>query len=474
MDSGRDYCGVFGIHHPNAAELTHLGIFSLQHRGQESAGIATSNKESIICHKAMGLVSNVFNEDIVAKLRNPFAIGHVRYSTTGSSVPVNSQPLLAEYSQGQIAVAHNGNIINAPLLRRKYEAEGHIFHTTCDTEVIIHLLANPKHIAKPDPLAHILTYLQGAFSLVMLVPGKVIAARDSYGIRPLCIGTLDGHYCVASESCAFDVIGAKYLRDVEPGEIIEIDSRGLTSRFFINYERRKQGLDKPAHCVFEHVYFADPASYVFGFNVHSTRFKLGQQLAKENPSEADAVISVPDSGRCAALGYSEISGIPYARGFVRSHYVGRTFIQPSQKLRDLSVKMKLNPIRESVRGRRVVVVDDSIVRGTTTRSKMRALRDAGATEIHLRISSPPVRWPCYYGVDFPTSEELIAHNRTIREIADFVEADTLGYLSPEGMLDCMALQPDHFCTACFSGDYPVPVDPQVGKFSMERKQMHLF
>jgi amidophosphoribosyltransferase len=287
------------------------------------------------------------------------------------------------------------------------------------------------------------------------------------------LGSLDGTYCVASETCAFDVIGAKYLRDVEPGEIVEIDERGITSRFFVSPEDREQQAVKAAHCVFEHVYFADPASYVFGFNVHSTRFRLGQRLAKEQPTDADVVISVPDSGRCAALGYSNVSGLSYVRGFVRSHYVGRTFIQPSQELRDLSVKMKLNVIRESVNDRRVVVVDDSIVRGTTTRTKMRALRQAGAREVHLRISSPPVRSPCYYGVDFPTSEELLAHNRTIDEIAEFLEVDSLGYISLEGMLECMELPADRFCAACFSGKYAIPVDPQTHKFALERRQLYM-
>ncbi len=470
----KDYCGVFGIYHPDAVELTYLGIFALQHRGQESAGIASSDGSFINCYKAMGLVGQVFNPEILKKLRNPMAIGHVRYSTTGSSVASNAQPLVAEYSQGQIAIGHNGNLINAPLLRHNYEQKGHIFHTTSDTEVIIHLMAKPEHVALADPLGHVLGHLQGSFSLVILVPGKVIAARDPFGIRPLCIGKLDEYYCVASETCAFDVIGAKYVRDVEPGEIIEIDQHGLRSRFFVTPEQKNNEKLKPAHCVFEHVYFADPASYVYGFNVHTTRYKLGRQLAKEQPAEADAVISVPDSGRCHAMGYSSFSGIPYVRGFVRSHYVGRTFIQPTQQMRDISVKMKLNVIRESVVGKRVVVVDDSIVRGTTTRGKMRALREKGAKEIHLRISSPPIRWPCYFGVDFPTAKELIAYNRTVEEIRDFLEVDSVGYISVEGMLKCMELPPDYFCTACFTGNYPIPVDPQVGKFSLERKQLHMF
>lgn len=475
MAECKDGCGVFGIYgRQDAVELCHLGIFSLQHRGQEAAGIASSNGEDMICHKGMGLVSQVFTEDTLERLRNPMAIGHVRYSTTGSSLPINAQPIVAEYSQGQIAIAHNGNLINGPLLRKDYEDHGHIFQTTSDTELIIHLLANPQHVARSDPLGHVLGHLQGAFSLVILVPGKVIAARDPYGIRPLCLGELDGTYCVASETCAFDVIGARYLRDVAPGEIVEIDDRGLSSRYFTPQDRRESGSASAAHCVFEHVYFSDPASYVFGFNVHVSRFRLGQQLAKEQPADADVVLSVPDSGRCAALGYSEVSGLRYVRGFVRSHYVGRTFIEPSQELRDISVKMKLNVIRESVQDRRIVVVDDSIVRGTTTRSKMRVLKAQGAREVHLRISSPPIRCPCYYGVDFPTCEELVAHDRSVEEIAAFLEVDSLGYLSLEGMLSCMELPADQFCTACFSGTYPVPVDTPVSKFSLERGQLHLF
>jgi len=467
----KDSCGVFGIYgHGDAVELCHLGIFALQHRGQEAAGIASSNGQSLRCHKATGLVSQVFNQQILEQLHNPMAIGHVRYSTTGSSRQVNAQPIVAEFSQGQIAIAHNGNLINAPLLRRYFEAQGHIFLTTCDTEVIIHLLAKPSHVVKSDPLGHVLNHVQGAFCLVILLPDKVVAARDPHGIRPLALGRIGtGTYCVASETCSFDIVGATYMRDVQPGEIVELDHRGVTSRYFC-----EPGSVKPAHCIFELVYFADPSSYVFGQNVHTARFRMGQQLAKEDPVDADVVISVPDSGRCAALGYSEQSGLSYVRGFVRSHYVGRTFIEPVQQTRDLSVKMKLNVIRESVRDRRVVVVDDSIVRGTTTRGKMRALREAGAKEIHLRISSPPVAHPCFYGVDFPTSGELIAHNRTPRQIAEFLEVDSLAYLSLEGMLACMEQPADHFCTACFSGDYCVAVDPQVGKYSLERHQLHMF
>jgi amidophosphoribosyltransferase len=474
MDA-KDKCGVFGIFgHEHAVELCHLGIFALQHRGQESAGIAASDGKQIICHKAMGLVSEVFDKNILKRLHNPMAIGHVRYSTTGSSLPINAQPIVAEYSQGQIAVAHNGNIINAGLLRRDYENHGHIFQTSTDTEMIIHLMANPNHVLKVDPLGHVLSHLQGAFSLVLLQPDKVIAARDPYGIRPLCLGKVDNAYCVASETCAFDVIGAEYVREIQPGEIVEIDARGVHSRFYVSEEERAQQHVKAAHCVFEHVYFANPSSLVYGFNVHQTRFRMGQQLAAEQPADADLVMSVPDSGRCACLGYSSVSGLAYRRGFVKSHYVGRTFIQPTQEMRDLAVKLKLNVIKETVAGQRLVVVDDSIVRGTTTRSKIRALRKAGAKEIHLRISSPPVRCPCHYGVDFPTTTELIASEKTPEEIAKFVEADSVGYLSLEGMLKCMQLPGDHFCTACFSNKYPVPVDPQVGKYSLERRQLYMF
>lgn len=471
MSHARESCGVFGIYgHCDAAELCYLGIFALQHRGQESAGIASSDGQRITCHRGMGLVSRVFDKDTLGRLHNPMAIGHTRYSTTGSSLPINTQPVVAEYSQGQIAIAHNGNLINAPLLRRTYEAHGSIFHTTSDTEVIIHLLAKPDHVIKPDPLAHVLNHVQGAFSLVIMLPDRVIAARDPHGIRPLAIGRMGtGTYCVASETCAFDIVGAQYIRDVEPGEIVELDHRGITSRYFC-----QPGQVTPAHCVFELVYFADPASLVFGQNVHTTRLKLGRQLAIEQPAKADVVISVPDSGRCPAMGFSQQSGLPYARGFVRSHYVGRTFIEPSQEMRDISVKMKLNVIRESVKDKRVVVVDDSIVRGTTTRIKMRSLREAGAKEIHLRIACPPVRRPCYYGVDFPSSDELLAHDRTVEQIAQFLAVDSLGYLSQEGMLSCMDQPADHFCAACFSGQYCVAVDPQVSKYSMERNQLHMF
>jgi amidophosphoribosyltransferase len=469
----KEYCGLFGIYgDAQAVEKTYFGLHSLQHRGQESAGIASTDGSFIRCHTGMGTVSRVFRaaSGLLDKLANPVAIGHVRYSTSGSSLAVNAQPFLSEYSRGQVAVAHNGNLINASLLRDEYEAYGHIFKSTCDTEIIIHLLAKPTHITKPDPLGHVLKHLQGAFSLLFLYPDRIEAARDPFGIRPLCIGQCEGGaYAVASESCALDTIGAKYIRDVEPGEIVKLDKNGLHSRFFTT-----PGTVVPAHCIFEHVYFSKQSSLIFGDNVHSVRLRLGQKLADEHPADADVVIPVPDSGTSAAIGYSNRSSIPFDMGFVRSHYVGRTFLSPSQELRDLGVKLKLAVVREVVNGKRVVVVDDSIVRGTTTRGKIRAIRQAGAKEIHMRVSCPPIRFPCFYGVDFPTKEELLANNRDLEQIRQFLEVDSIGYLSLDGMLSCASLPPDHYCTACWTGKYRIPVSTIVNKFAMERYQMQMF
>jgi amidophosphoribosyltransferase len=469
----KEECGLFGIFgDPDAVQKTYFGLHALQHRGQESAGIASSDGECIQCYKGMGTVMRVFRtgSGTLEKLRNPIAIGHVRYSTTGSSKVENSQPLLAEYSRGQIAVAHNGNLINARLLRDEYEAYGSIFKSSCDTEIIVHLLAKPTHQYKPDPLGHVLNHLQGAYSLLFLFSDHIEAARDPYGVHPLCVGrTGEGHYVVASESCAIDVVGAKFIREVEPGEIVRLDKNGLHSRFFV----RRESIT-PAHCIFEHVYFSKQNSRIFGENVHEFRKKLGRQLAKEHPAEADVVIPIPDSGTSAAIGYAEQGGIPFDMGMVRSHYVGRTFISPDQKLRELEVTLKLAIIKEVVHDKRIVVVDDSIVRGTTTRGKIRALRDAGAKEIHMRVSCPPIRFPCYYGVDFPTKEELLANNRTLKEIKEFLEVDSVGYLSLEGMLSCASLPKDHYCTACWAGKYPIPVDITLNKFSMERYQLYMF
>ncbi|MBN2183253.1 MAG: amidophosphoribosyltransferase [Sedimentisphaerales bacterium] len=466
-------CGLFGIFGDEEAVLkTYFGLHSLQHRGQESAGIASSDGEVIQCYTGMGTVRRVFRsgQDIFEKLSNPIAIGHVRYSTTGGSKEINSQPLLAEYSRGQVAIAHNGNLINAPLLRDEYEAYGSIFKSTNDTEVIIHLLAKPTHVSKPDPIGHVLNHLQGAYSLLFLFDDRIEAARDPYGIKPLCIGKIpDGAYVVASETCAFDTIGAEFVREVQPGEIVTLNKSGLHSRFFVSPEKIT-----PAHCVFEHVYFAKQNSTLFGENVHQLRKKLGRQLAVEHPADADVVIPVPDSGTSAAIGFAEQSKIPFDMGFVRSHYIGRTFISPEQRQRELEVKLKLAIIKEIVDGRRIVVVDDSIVRGTTTRGKIRALRQAGAKEIHLRISCPPIRFPCFYGIDFPTKEELLANNRDLEQIREFLEVDSIGYISLEGMLNCAALPAEHYCTACWSGKYKIPVDVTVNKFSLERYQLHMF
>jgi len=469
----KEECGLFGIFGAaDAVEKTYFGLHSLQHRGQESAGIASSDGKFIRCHTGMGTVGRVFRSGsgILDRLTNPIAIGHVRYSTTGSSKAVNAQPLLCEYSHGQVAVAHNGNLINASLLRDEYEAYGHIFKSTSDTEIITHLLAKPTHTFKPDPLGHVLNHLQGAYCLLFLFDDRIEAARDPYGIRPLSLGqTNQGSYVVASETCAIDAIDAKFIRDVAPGEIIRIDKDGLHSRFFV-----KPGSITPAHCTFEHVYFAKQTSDIFGENVHQLRKQLGRKLAIEHPVEADVVIPVPDSGTSAAIGFAEQSQIPFEMGFVRSHYIGRTFISPSQELRDIEVKLKLAVVKEAVKGKRVVVVDDSIVRGTTTRGKIRSLRQAGAKEIHMRASCPPIRYPCFYGVDFPTKEELLANNRTMEQIKEFLEVNSVGYLSLEGLLGCMRQPAEHYCTACWNGEYRIPITTVVSKFAMERYQMRMF
>jgi amidophosphoribosyltransferase len=469
----KEECGLFGIFgDPEAVQKTYFGLHSLQHRGQESAGIASSDGEFIQCFKGMGTVARVFRSGsgVLEKLANSMALGHVRYSTTGSSKVTNSQPLLAEYSRGQVAVAHNGNLINAGLLRDEYEAYGSIFKCTSDTEIIVHLLAKPTHQSKPDPLGHVLNHLQGAYSLIFMFADHLEAARDPYGIKPLCIGRTDaGAYVVASESCAIDAIGAEFVREVEPGEIVRLDAKGLHSRFFV-----RRGDITPAHCIFEHVYFSKQNSRLFGENVHEFRKKLGHQVAREYAVDADVVIPVPDSGTSAAVGYAEESGIPFDMGFVRSHYVGRTFISPEQHMREMEVRLKLAVIKEVVAGKRVVVVDDSIVRGTTTRGKIRTLREAGATEIHMRVSCPPIRFPCYYGIDFPTKEELLANNRNLDEIKDFLGVDSVGYLSLDGMLSCAALPANHYCTACWSGKYRIPIDIALNKFAMEHYQMTMF
>jgi amidophosphoribosyltransferase len=467
----KEKCGLFGVWGlKEAAQVCYHGLFAQQHRGQESAGIAVTDGVQLNGHTGMGLVSQVFNPRLLREdLTGHAAIGHVRYSTTGSSKLCNAQPLLREYRLGPVAVAHNGNLINAQLLRQQYEEHGHIFQSTTDTEIIVHLLAKPTHAQKQDPLPHVLRHLQGAFSLLFLFPDRIEAARDPWGIRPLSLGkTPGGHWCVASETCAFDSIGAQHVRDVEPGEIVTINDAGLTSRQYDS-----PATDK-AHCVFEHVYFANPASKVFGQTVHIVREALGRQLARESSVPADYVMPMPDSGRSAAHGYSREADIPLEEGIVPNRFVGRTFILPNQGQRDQAVAMKLNIIPDVVEGKRIVIVEDSVVRGTTTRSKMRAIRGAGAKEIHLRVSCPPIRHPCFYGIDFPTSEELIAHNRTVEQVQEFLEVDSLAYLSLEGMLACLKESKRQYCTACWNGEYKIPIDQPQSKFSFERDQLKMF
>ncbi len=468
-DEKKDKCGVFGIWGaPDASLHAFHALYAQQHRGQESAGIAVTDGDTLDAHTGMGLVSEVFNARVLEALTGKAAIGHNRYSTTGSSHCNNAQPLLQSFSGGQMAIAHNGNLINAGLLRAHFEEQGHIFHTTTDTEIIFHLLAAPNHASKQDPLYHALQHLQGAYSLVILKPDRIEAVRDPWGWRPLVLGkTADGFDCVASESVALDAIGAHLVREVEPGEIITLSDAGVESRRFSEPVT-------PCHCVFEHVYFANPSSKMFGDTVQVAREHMGEQLAAEAPVEADYVIPMPDSGRSAALGYARASGIPYREGIVPNRYVGRTFIKPTQAQRNTAVQLKLNVVEDIVRDKRIIVVDDSIVRGTTTRGKMAQLRRAGVKEIHFRISCPPIRHGCFFGVDFPDTSQLIANNRSVDEIAEFLGVDSLHFLSLDGLLSCVSKPADHYCTACWSGDYRLDVSHPIGKLDLERYQLKMF
>jgi len=470
LSAVRHYCGLCGVvGHPDAVQLTFLGLYAQQHRGQESAGLCAADGRTIARRSGLGLVADAISPRDLAELQGPLAIGHVRYSTTGSCSESNAQPLLVSCSIGQIAIAHNGNLVNAGEIRTEYERHGHIFVTTSDTEVVLHMLADTEFADRPDPLAAVLRRLRGSYCFLLLYPDRIEAVRDPSGNRPLCLGRVGDGWVVASETCALDLIDATYVRDVEPGEIVTLAPRGIESRFFV-----ERGAARCAHCVFEHVYFADPASHVFGENVHLVRMAMGRALAREAPADADLVIAVPNCARCAALGYHEASGIPIGRGFTTNHYIGRSFIQPTQTIRDLTVKLKLNPIRGSVAGKRLVVVEDSVVRGTTTRGKMQSLRRAGAREIHLRVASPPIRHPCYYGIDFPSHSELIASGRSVEDIRRFLGVDSLAYLSLDGMLGALRQGQTHFCHACFSGDYPIPIDPTFQKDLFERSQLRLF
>ena len=455
-DKFHEECGVFAVlGHPEAAKLTYLGLYALQHRGQESAGITSSDGEMLFNEKGMGHVGEIFTEEVLAQLPGRSAIGHTRYSTAGDTSFQNAQPLCVDFVKGKIALAHNGNLANGGRLRRELEARGSIFQTNSDSEVVLHLLAHAKAPGLPEAIAETLDKLVGAFTAVMVTPGMVIGIRDPRGFRPLALGKLEGAYVLASETCAFDLINAHYLRDVEPGEMVILDNRGLTSLRFAPPGPH-------SFCIFEHVYFSRPDSFTFGRQVQTSRENLGRILAQESPVQADVVVPVPDSGVAAAIGYSQGSDIPLKFALIRNHYVGRTFIEPQQSIRDFGVKLKLNPVRSLIEGQRVVLVDDSIVRGTTSRKIVRMVRQAGAREVHLRISCPPTISPCYYGIDTPTEKELIACAHSVEEIRNYCEADSLAYLSLEGLRRAVGDDKGNYCLACYTGSYPTPVsEPEL-------------
>ena len=463
----KHYCGVFGIFgHPNAAELTYYGLYALQHRGQESAGIVTCHDGKFYKHHGMGLVPQIFNDPkILHDLVGTMAIGHTRYSTTGSSSLRNAQPLTVDCARGQIAVAHNGNLTNAALLRDELENRGLVFQTTVDSEIIIMMLAQPQMGGVSNSLVQTLRRIEGAYSLVIMTERELIGARDPHGFRPLSIGrTANGAWVLSSETTAFDLIHAQFVRDVAPGEIVIINENGLTSiPAFPEHQKR-------AFCIFEYVYFARPDSVIQGHSVYEVRKEMGRQLAREHNVKADLIIPVPDSGVCAAMGYSEQSGIPYEMAFIRNHYVGRSFLQPTQLIRDFNVRVKLNLIESLVKDKRVVIVDDSIVRGTTCATRVKTLKEAGAKEVHVAVSCPPHQYPCVYGIDFPDRSKLMAANNTVDEIRKFLNADSLHYLSQEGMVAATGQKKEAFCMACYDGKYPVPYDPLLDKHIIERRR----
>jgi len=458
----KEECGIFGIYgHVDTARLTYFGLYALQHRGQESAGISVADGRLMRHHKGMGLVSEIFSEDILASLEGHLGIGHVRYSTTGSSVLVNAQPFCITHSGCSLAIAHNGNLVNAHNLRCELEQRGSIFQTTMDSEVIVHLIARNLVRGLEEALIDALSEIKGAFSLVLGTENQIIGARDPYGFRPMCLGLLDDNaYVIASETCALDLIGARYLRDVEPGEVVFIDENGLRSR-------RLNVPSRTAFCIFEFIYFARPDSSIYGQNVYMARKRQGHEMAREYQVAADIVMPFPDSGNYAALGFAEASGIPLEMGVIRNHYVGRTFIEPTQAMRDFHVKVKLNPVRPLLRNRKLVIIEDSIVRGTTTRNRVKTLREAGAEEVHMAVSCPPHRYPCFYGIDFPTRKELIAATHSVEEIKKFLGLDSLHYLSLAGLLRAINLDTAGFCLACFNGEYPVSFADDLHKHCME-------
>ncbi len=449
-DKFKEECGVFGIYAPghNVAQITHYALYALQHRGQESAGIAVSNGNKVDIEKGMGLVSEVLNGRKTRRLKGHLAVGHVRYSTMGSSSLVNAQPLLIRYSRGSLAISHNGNLVNGRQIREQLEQAGSIFQTSTDSEIVAHLIARLGGDLIEDTISQAVTHLQGAYTFVMMTDDKLIGIRDPYGIRPLSLGLLDGCYVLASETCAFDTIGAEFIRDINPGEMVVIDEKGLHTRRF--------AAEMPlALCIFEFIYFARPDSNIHGRNVHLARRELGKQLARECPVEADIVTGVPDSSISAASGVAEEMGLPYEMGLIKNRYIGRTFIQPSQEIRDLGVKLKLNAVKKVVEGKRIIMVDDSIVRGTTSKQIVQMLRNAGATEVHVRISSPPVVSSCYYGIDTSSTKELLGAYKSIEEIKNIIKADSLGYLSIDGMVSSVGLPVEGFCKACFDKQYIV-------------------
>ncbi|HSQ59875.1 MAG TPA: amidophosphoribosyltransferase [Acidobacteriota bacterium] len=460
-DRLREECGVFGIWGAqNAARLAYAGLYALQHRGQESAGIVATDGGEYRLHRGLGLVSDVFSGGAIDRLPGSIAIGHNRYSTTGSSLLQNAQPLVVNFREGKLAIGHNGNLVNALELRREMEEQGSIFQTTSDTEVVLHLIARSKATEIERMVAEALARCQGAYSLVLLAGDKLIGVRDPRGFRPLCLGRRGEAHVLASETCALDIVGATFVREIEPGELVVIGADGVRSHRILAPEPGRA-------CVFELIYFSRPDSVVFGESVDSVRRRLGRRLAEEHPVPADIVISVPDSSNSAALGYAEHSGLPFELGLIRNHYVGRTFIAPEQITRDFGVNLKFNPVRRILEGKRVVVVDDSIVRGTTSRSLVAMLRDAGAREIHFRVSSPPIGWSCYYGIDTPNRRELIASSHTVEEIRKYLNVDSLGYLSMEGLRACVS-RPDEHCYACFNGDYAVGFGSERDKHAFER------
>jgi len=461
MDHPKEKCGIFAVvGHEDAAKLTYFGLYALQHRGQESAGIVVSDGHHVREHKAMGLVADIFNERILNELKGHIALGHVRYSTTGSSLLVNAQPFRIQYSGKSMAIAHNGNLVNAREIRAQLEEAGSIFQTTMDSEVVLHLTAKCIRKGLEHAMIETMAQVKGAYSMAVMTEDTIVVARDPNGFRPLCLGKLDSGYVVSSETCAMDLVDATYLREVEPGEIVLINESGIKSI--------PSGIpSRKSHCIFELIYFARPDSNVFSENVYLFRKRQGHLLAKAFPRNVDLVMPFPDSGNYAAIGYAQASGIPYEMGVIRNHYVGRTFIQPSQSMRNFGVKVKLNPVRELLQGKRVLIIEDSIIRGTTARTRVKTLRKIGAKEVHMLVSCPPHRFPCYYGIDFSSKGELIAAEKTVKEIGDFVGLDSLGYLSIDDVIKATDIPRGDLCLACFDGQYPVPIDSSFTKTCLE-------